>query len=101
MKVSEMQEFLGFCCLLKQFDGVGTKNCSQSKMLKASIFTKIKKTVMEVSKMHESQWLYWKGWRKVTDFCTTFQMFFFHSNLSQKPGQLSKNASKVPHSLSL
>ena len=43
MKVSEMQEFLGFCCLLKQFDGVGTKNCSQSKMLKASIFTKIKK----------------------------------------------------------
>ena len=33
MKVSEMQEFLGFCCLLKQFDGVGTKKCSESKML--------------------------------------------------------------------
>jgi len=43
MKVSEMQEFLGFCCLLKQFDGVGTKNCSESKMPQASIFTKIKK----------------------------------------------------------
>ena len=58
MKVFEMQEFLGFCCLLKQFDGVGTKNCSESKMPQASISTKIKKTVMEVSKMHESQLLY-------------------------------------------
>ena len=61
MKVFEMQEFLGFCCLVKQFDGVGTKNCSESKMPQASISKKIKKTVMEVSKMHESQWLYWKG----------------------------------------
>jgi len=86
MKVSEMQEFLGFCCLVRQFDGVGTKSCSESKMPQASIFTKIKKTVMEVSKMHESQWLYWKGWRKATDFCTTFQMFFpFKSESKTRP----------------
>ena len=46
-------------------------------MPQASILQKSKKkTVMEVSKMHESQWLYWKGWRKATDFCTTFHMFF-------------------------
>ena len=43
MKVSEMQEFLGFCCLVKQFDGVRTKNCSESKMPQASISTEMKK----------------------------------------------------------
>ena len=42
MKVSEMQEFLGFCCLIKHFSGVGTKSCSESKMPQASISTKIK-----------------------------------------------------------
>ena len=42
MKVSEMQEFLGFCCLLKHFYDLGTKNCSESKMPQASISTKIK-----------------------------------------------------------
>ena len=36
--------------------------------------------------MHESQWLYWKGWRKATDFCMTFQMFFpFKSESKTRP----------------
>jgi len=55
-------------------------------MPQAKYFYKDKKTVMEVSKMHESQWLYWKGWRKATDFCMTFQMFFpFKSESKTRP----------------